>query len=685
MTRASSLRPPRVPVAADPHETARARLAAIEAAAVDAIVGATRSGRITDWNPAAERLFGYRADEAVGQSLGILLAPEQTHKIENLLARVRRGDRLDLAHAVRRVAAGPPVDVSLTIAPVCNAAGQVIAMSAIGRDVSPRDAVAAALTESEARFQAVLANASAGMALVRPDGGIFEVNPACCRILGYTAARLLGANIQDITHPDDLEASLALAQGALRGDFPTYETELRWLRLDGQAVWIRLNATLLRDAAGEARDFVLQFQEVAERKAQRKGPTAARRRTRDLLDRITDCVCGFDRTWRFTTVNAAAERLFGRPREELLGADVWQTFPEVASSSLYAACQRAMAEGVGANMEWHYAPTDAWFDVRLFPSADGLWAIFRDITATTRLSQDLFLSEARFKTLVEQLPAVVYALAADEAETPVYFSDAAEQMFGAKPSLLQARVGHWLDFVHPDDLERVKAKDEAAVEHGVRFEDEYRIQRPDGKYIWVQDACTAVRDSNGKAAGAIGLLLEVTKRKEMESELRATLDALEAANRAASQLLNMMNHQLRTPMQAVLGYADFLLAGGEGALSAGQGEDVGHIRQAAQRMIELIERMLTLARLEAGQMALVSAPVDLVPIVESVRQDVAPRAAAKGLTLLIDLPAALPSVLEILWACGRFCSISLTTPSSSPIGGRSGSVPTGPAMTSPWP
>ncbi len=107
----------------------------------------------------------------------------------------------------------------------------------------------------------------------------------------------------------------------------------------------------------------------------------------------------------------------------------------------------------------------------------------------------------------------------------------------------------------------------------------------------------------------------------------------------------MMCHELRTPLQAVLGYSEFLLEGSEGLLTAEQREDIGYIHQAGGRMIGLINQMLDLSRMEAGRLELATEPVDLVQVIEHVRQDVAPQAAAKSLSLQIDLPASLPLVM----------------------------------------
>jgi signal transduction histidine kinase len=137
----------------------------------------------------------------------------------------------------------------------------------------------------------------------------------------------------------------------------------------------------------------------------------------------------------------------------------------------------------------------------------------------------------------------------------------------------------------------------------------------------------------------------VTERNRVNTELRGALEAAHAANRATRQFLTMMSHELRTPMQAIMGYAELLLAGPRNSLTPEQVEDVQTIRRGASRLVDLVKQMLDLSRLEAGQLELTATAVALPPVIEEVRQGVAPLAATKGLALCIDLPEDLPLVV----------------------------------------
>jgi PAS domain S-box-containing protein len=491
-------------------EMTRARLAAIVTSSADAIIGETLDGIITDWNPAAERLYGYSAAEVIGQPVSILAPADRTAEIVEFLGRVGRGERMVKLETVRRTKSGRLIDVSMTISPIHNDAGQVIAASSITRDITERKAA---------------------------------------------------------------EADLA----------------------------------------------------------------ATHQQTRQVLERITDGFYALDRDWRFTYINPMAEKILGRPRDEMLGKNIWDELGDTTETSLYATFHQAMNEGVNSRVELYYFPLGAWFEARVYPSAAGLSIFFRDITARKELEQKLGASETRYRALVEQIPAVVYVLAADENQTPLYFSPRIQELTGESPDEALAVKEHWLESVHPDDYARVAAEDERTSASGEPFRMEYRERRKDGSYVWVRDECVPIHDAAGQVVAWQGVLLDVSARVQLE--------AAQEANRAQSLFLGMMSHELRTPMQLVLGYAALLLGGHRGPLTPEQVEDITYIQLGADRMMTLVEQMLDLSQLEAGQLQLAAEPVDLAEIIEAVRRNVAPQVEAKALDLGIDLPPSLPVVI----------------------------------------
>jgi PAS domain S-box-containing protein len=147
----------------DDSELAAARLAAIVSSSDDAIVSKTLDGVITSWNAGAERMFGFTASEAVGRHITLIIPKDRHAEEEQVLARLRRGERIDHFETVRMRKDGTPIDISLTVSPVRNAAGVIVGASKIARDISDRKGIererAVLLArEQEARAAAEAAN-----------------------------------------------------------------------------------------------------------------------------------------------------------------------------------------------------------------------------------------------------------------------------------------------------------------------------------------------------------------------------------------------------------------------------------------------------------------------------------------------------------------------------------------------
>ena len=164
-------------------------------------------------------------------------------------------------------AAGQTVNVDFSLKPMRDAEGRVVLLIPEGRDITEAKRTAARLHESEETFRRAFEYSGIGMALVGLDGRFQRVNRALCQIVGYDEAELLGLTFQAITHPDDLDTDLALARELAAGERESYALEKRYIRRDGDLVWILLHGSLVRGDAGEPRFFIAQVQDVTARKA----------------------------------------------------------------------------------------------------------------------------------------------------------------------------------------------------------------------------------------------------------------------------------------------------------------------------------------------------------------------------------------------------------------------------------
>ena len=130
-----------------------ARLAAVVDASSDAIVSKTLTGMITSWNASAARIFGYSAEEIIGQNIRVLIPEERQAEEDEILARLRRGELIEHYETVRIAKDGRPIDVSLSISPVRDQAGRIVGASKIARDITTRRQAEEALAAANAKFE----------------------------------------------------------------------------------------------------------------------------------------------------------------------------------------------------------------------------------------------------------------------------------------------------------------------------------------------------------------------------------------------------------------------------------------------------------------------------------------------------------------------------------------------------
>jgi PAS domain S-box-containing protein len=248
-------------------EEARARLAAIVDSSEDAIISKSLAGIIATWNASAERLFGYCAEEIVGQPIARLIPPELQAEEAAILARVSCGERIEHYETVRTDRNGGRIEMSLTLSPIRDGRGSIIGVSTIARDIAERKGVEKALRESKDKL--ALALRSAGMGVWRLDlrQGTRHFDDQVCRCLGIDSARFAGAaeEFYAAVHPDDrdlLQKALdrTIATGAL------YEVEYRAVWPDGSVHHIAARGQLARDAARQPERIDGLVWDITERK-----------------------------------------------------------------------------------------------------------------------------------------------------------------------------------------------------------------------------------------------------------------------------------------------------------------------------------------------------------------------------------------------------------------------------------
>jgi PAS domain S-box-containing protein len=227
-------------------------LSAIVDSSDDAIISKDLDGVITSWNQSAQRLFGYTAEEAIGRTVASLLIPEDRQEEEpDILARLRRGERVDHFETVRRRKDGSLIDISLTISPVKNLEGIIIGASKIARDITESKRIRTKLMESEARFRQLADSMPQIVWTAQADGYADYYNERWYEFTGCSRDTRGDASWERILHPEDLQRTRETWYAAVSSGEP-YNIEHRFFdRSENRWRWFMTRALRVRDAAGK--------------------------------------------------------------------------------------------------------------------------------------------------------------------------------------------------------------------------------------------------------------------------------------------------------------------------------------------------------------------------------------------------------------------------------------------------
>ena len=338
--------------------------------------------------------------------------------------------------------------------------------------------------------------------------------------------------------------------------------------------------------------------------------------------------------------SGGAEELFGHLASDVIGRNVTMLMPEEFrpghGGHLDAYVGSGSAREVGANRDLMGLRRDgSTFAMRLsvgeleLEGRSLFVGMVVDVNAVLAGQRALQESESRFRQLVENIEEV-FILRTTAPYRYVYISPAIEKLFGLTAQEAIAQPEYFLSFTHPDDLEFVRHAMQEAGD-APEIEVEYRIIRADGETRWVWTRYRHVEVDEGETPLLAIVVSDITAQKEaQQAELSARAEA-ERANSAKTEFLSRMSHELRTPMNAILGFAQLLEIEAE---TDDQRESVRQILKGGRHLLELINEVLDISRIDAGELALSPEPVFVADVVSEVLELVAPLALGRNLTMV---------------------------------------------------
>jgi PAS domain S-box-containing protein len=504
------------------------------------------------------------------------------------------------------------------------------------------------LRESERRFRATFEQAAVGIAHVGLDGRWLRVNQALCDILGYPRDELSGLTFQEITHPDDLDADLILADRLARGEVDRYTLEKRYVRGDGSHVWAALTGSVVRTTEGAPDYFIAVVEDISQRKELESRLKGAEQHLRAVMDSMFAFVGVLTPDGDLIEANRAAleaaalqpEDVLHRPFEEAY----WWAYDPAVQRELREAIDRAAA-GQPSRYDVlirlapdRFEPID--FMIAPLRNEEGrithLVPSAMIITQRVEAEAALRESEARFRTLADNIPQLAWM--ADATGSIFWYNRRWLDYTGAT---LEAMHGWgWQAVHHPDWVAPVTERFRTAIDRGEPWEDTFPLRGADGAYRWFLSRALPIKDSGGRVQRWFGTNTDVTQQREEAAERERLYRDAQAASEAKSEFMATMSHELRTPLNAIIGYADLLEMGVPGTLPGDARQYVQRIRLAATHQKQLIEDVLMFNRLEAGQEQTEPQIVNICDLVRELTAVISPLAEAKGLRL--EVPRGSP-------------------------------------------
>ncbi|MDP1715365.1 MAG: PAS domain S-box protein [Anaerolineales bacterium] len=507
---------------------------------MDGVYRSTHEGRFVDVNPAMVKMFGYSSREEmlkVDIRKEFYFAPEErgshvldTGQEEMEVYRMRRKD-------------GSVIWVEDHGSYVHDQQGRVIYHEGMLRDITDRKQIEDALLASEAELRTLFASMHDVVLVIDREGVYRKIAPTNPGLLVKPPEELLGKNLKDVFPVEEAEVfRIAMQQVLDTKQNSQIEYELV---INGQTMWFQTSISPLDE------DSTLWVaHDITERKQVEEALGIAEANYRSIFENATVGIYQSTPQGRFLSVNPVMAHIFGYVSPEQMLSNITsienQFYVDPADRHEF---QRLMMEQGQVkkffNQFRHKDGSHIWVqeNARAVKDVNGsilhYEGFITDITERKQAEEALNISEARYRTLVEQIPAVVYIdKATGDPSHSLYVSPRIETLLGITPhGWLQEDVNQWADHIHPDDRQRTKAEYLRSIQNGEEIDSEYRMIATDGRLVWIHDQTMIIRKEDGSPSLINGVMYDITDRKQVEDELRRAKEGLETVNLELQQSL----------------------------------------------------------------------------------------------------------------------------------------------------
>jgi PAS domain S-box-containing protein len=491
------------------------------------------NSRITFWNRGAEDMYGWAATEALEQVAHSLLQTEFLQDdldLDAILLEVghwegelihQRWDKREIIVESRQVL-------------VRDEEGNPKGFLEVERDITDRKLSDFALKESEQRYATLTRLVPVGIFRCDRQGNYTYVNERWCEIAGISNQEAMGEGWKGVLHPKDRDRVLEMWQLAIAENLP-FSLEFRLRKANNRTIWLFAQAFPEVAADGSTIGYIGSVTDISDRKATEIALQASEARFRQMAETIQDVFWILDvQKQQIVYVSPAYERIWQRSRQGIYeDYQMWlaTVHPEDREKIANAASQCCAEQSV--EVEYRILLPDGkirWVRDRGFllqsdePQSGCIFGMTQDITERKRAEQAMQASEEQRRLALDLSHTGSWDW--DLATNKAIWNDNHFYLLGLEPSQEEVTYYTWRDRVHPEDLERAEQSVEQALAQRSEYESEYRVVHPDGTIRWILGKGRSLYDENGNPIRMLGVILDITDRKQVEQALRESEDRL---------------------------------------------------------------------------------------------------------------------------------------------------------------
>ncbi|MBH8574449.1 PAS domain S-box protein [Nostocaceae cyanobacterium CENA369] len=505
--------------------------------------------------------------------------------------------------------------------------GKIINWFGTNTDIHERVSAETALRESERRYQTIASVSPVGIFCTDAEGNCLYVNERWCEIAGLTKAAGIGRSWIAAIHPQDRERVASEWNQAVTGKRP-FRLEYRYQRPDGGVTWVFGQAVAELTDIGEVNAYVGTIADISQQQAAlhelRQTEAALRHseeRFRNLVEASSDWVWEVDENATYTYVSPKVRDILGYEPQAVLGKTAFELMPPEEAERVcqvftqIAATQQPFTclENINIHQDGRLVVLET-SGVPVFDVAGkfrGYRGIDRDITTRKHSEIALLASQQRLQYLLSSSPAVIYTAKTSEDFGGTFVSENVSAMLGYKAQETIEDSRFWASHIHPEDAPYVLAKLAKIPQHG-QYQLEYRFLHKDGTYRWLYDQGKLVRDETGNPLELVGYMADITNRKQLEQELRLSLEKEKELSELKSRFVAMTSHEFRTPLSTILSSSELLEHYRHNWSEEKQLIHLHRIQTAVKRMTEMLNDILIVGKVEAGKLEFRPKSFDLV-------------------------------------------------------------------------